>query len=389
MAYGITDSGFIKPTYETILEEILLSYESSYPGFKRHESNLLYIQAQSAANREEQFWSLLESVYYSRFVITSYGSALDLRVTDRIGKRQAPQYAKGLITIQAAAGTVIPSGTLFRRADNVQYRILQGLRIPSTAPAEAKIQCVTAGEIGNTDARTITELVTSVVGVNSVYNEDPIIDGAAEESDDGLKTRYYESLQDSRGSNVPAINASLRKTGANAFKIRENRTSAGATVDGLQMPPHSISATVIGGTDKEIGQALLYTKAAGVDIIGTDSVMATYDDGVEYEIPFTRASGVTTYITFTINVSITFLGNHVDKIKAQAMKYINDLGIEQDVDYDLLIAKAFDGIPGVVGLNTTLGRTQGSQSSQDIIAALNEKFVTTLPNIVVTVTRGV
>lgn len=389
MAYGITASGFLKPTYEVILEEILQSYESRYPGFRRHESNLLYIQAQANANREEQFWSLLESVYYSRFVITSYGSALDFGVADRVGKRHAPQYAKGLITIQASAGTLVPAGTLVRRADDVQYRILQDTNIPSTSPVETKIQCVTAGEVGNTSARTITELVTSVVGVSAIYNEDPIIDGAPEESDDALKTRFYASLQDSRGSNVPAINSRLRQTSANAFKVRENRTSASATVDGLQMPPHSISATVIGGTDKEIGQALLYTKAAGVDIVGTNSVMATYDGGTEYEIPFTRAQGVTVYIKFTINVDITFLGFHEAKIKEQAMRYINELRIEQDVDYDLLIAKAFDGIPGVVGLNAVLGRDPNIMTNQDIVAALNEKFVTTLPNITITVTRGV
>lgn len=73
MDYGITPSGFVKKTYQEILNDILEDYETVFPGFKRHESNALYVQAQAAANRLEKLWNVAEAVCYSRFVITAYG----------------------------------------------------------------------------------------------------------------------------------------------------------------------------------------------------------------------------------------------------------------------------------------------------------------------------
>lgn len=389
MSYGVTDQGFVPKPYTVILEEILLAYETAFPGFKRHESNALYIQAQAAANREEKFWSALESVYSSRFVITASGHALELRVIDNIGPRLAPKYALGTCKVIASAGTKIPQGSLINRQDGlVQYRTTRNYTAADANVFEIQVQATIAGDIGNAITGTITEFATTIMGVQSIYNDVAILGGSDAENDDALKARFYASLTDLRGSNIPAISARIRSTSVSAYKLRENRKKVDDTVEGVLMPPHSIAATVIGGTDQEVAEALFHTKAGGVDMLGSTEVTVHDVDGAPYKIKLTRAAGTVIYVVITARVDYTFLPGYESKIKQQALDFINHLNIDETLDYNLLVARAFDGITGVRSLDLTVGRNQNPPGKVDIIPAPNEKFITELSNISVSITRG-
>lgn len=390
MSYGITDNGFVKKTYTEILEEILEDYETVFPGFKRHESNALYVQAQAAANRLEKLWNVMEAVYYSRFVITAYGDGLTMRVLDIIGRRLDPKYAQGFCKVSADPGTQIPQGTLLKRVNSdLQYRVLRDYVIEeSEDPTLIEIQCTTAGTQGNAPIGSISSFVESIAGIKVVYNDSAIVGGSEQETDDELKARYYESLQDTRGSNIPAINAKLRSLGLDSYRVRENRTKSEAMVDGVLMPPHSIAATVFGGVDEEIAEALFHTKAGGIDMKGDKKVVVTSDDGASYDILFTKATGTSVYIKLEIRVSYAFLSSFEAQLKKQMMEYINKLSIDATLEYDLLLAKGFDGIPGVTSISLYVGTEEEPVGREDLTPATNEKFVISEENIKISVTRG-
>lgn len=390
MDYGITPQGFVKKTYQEILNEILRDYETVFPGFKRHESNALYIQAQAAANRLEQLWNVMEAVYYSKFVITAYGDGLTMRVIDIIGKRLDPRYAQGFCKVSANRGTQIPQGTLLKRANrNLQYRTIKDYVVESDKePTTIEVQCTTAGTQGNAPIGSITSFVESLVGIKSVYNDSAIIGGSEQETDDELKARYYDSLQDTRGSNIPAINAKLRSLGLDSFRVRENRTKTEVMVGGVLMPPHSIAATVFGGVDEEIAEALFNTKAGGIDMKGDKKVVVTSEDGVPYDILFTKATGTSVYIKLEIRVGYAFLGPFEQQLKTQMMDYINKLSIDEVLEYDLLLARGFDGIPGVTSISLYVDTKEKPVGREDLIPNTNEKFVISEENIKISITRG-
>lgn len=389
MQYGVTEQGFVPMPYTVILEEILSAYETAYPGFRRHESNALYIQAQAAANREEKFWSVLEATYNSKFVITASGHALELRVVDTIGPRLSPKYALGVCKVIATAGTKIPQGSLINRVDGAaQYRTTKEYVAIDSSAFEITVQATTAGEIGNTVSGTIRDFANTIIGVQSIYNDEAILGGSDAEDDDSLKARFYASLTDMRGSNIPAISARIRATSVNAYKLRENRKKVEDTIEGVLMPPHSIAATVIGGEDSEVANALFHTKAGGIDIIGDTEVPVQDVDGSEYKIKFTRASGAVLYVVITVKVDYTFLPGYETKIKQQALDFINQLRIDETLDYNLLVARSFDGVSGVRSLDLTVGRNSNPTDKVDIVPSPNEKFITELTKITVSITRG-
>lgn len=390
MDYGITPNGFVKKTYQVILEEILREYEDVFPGFKRHESNALYVQAQAAANREELFWNLLEAVYYSRFVITAYGDGLTMRVLDIIGKRLDPKYAQGYCKVSADAGVKIPQGTLLKRTDSdLQYRALNDYVVKSAEePITIEVQCTTAGTVGNAPKGSIISFAESLTGIKSVYNESAIVGGTERESDDELKARYYESLQDVRGSNIPAINAKLRSLGLDSFRVRENRAKTEAMVSGVLMPPHSIAATVFGGVDEEIADALFHTKAGGIDMKGDKKVIVTSSDGAPYDILFTKATGTSVYVKLEIRVGYAFLSTSEKQLKTQMMDYINKLSVDETLEYDLLLAKGFDGVPGVTSISLYVDTQETPVGREDLVPTTNEKFVISEENIKISITRG-
>ena len=51
------------------------------------------------------------------------------------------------------------------------------------------VACQQTGVIGNTDASTVTEMVTSIAGVSAATNTPPFVNGRGQETDDDRKVR--------------------------------------------------------------------------------------------------------------------------------------------------------------------------------------------------------
>lgn len=110
--------------------------------------------------------------------------------------RTAAVFATGNITVQGTNGTVVPTGTRFKRADGVFYNTTgSGTITGGTASLPAK--AVNAGLAGNSDAGNALSLVNSISGVNSdaVVAVGGITNGADAEGDDSLRARLLDRIQ--------------------------------------------------------------------------------------------------------------------------------------------------------------------------------------------------
>jgi len=103
--------------------------------------------------------------------------------------RKTAQKAKGYIDV--TGNGIIYSGTLVSNG-NTQYEVISDMEINGFA--SVCIIAVEAGEIGNTDKNTVTEMVTSNTNIKSMNNPNPIEGGSDEETDEALRERYHIRL---------------------------------------------------------------------------------------------------------------------------------------------------------------------------------------------------
>ena len=135
----------------------------------------------------------------------SYGEFLDAHAKSCRLTRRAANAASGELTIGGARGTVIPAGSLFSTAavndePSVDYKVLKTATIPDTGTVTVDIQCTQTGIVGNTSANTIVLVASRITGITSVTNQQSVVGGTEEESDESLIQRimdYEQSQEDS------------------------------------------------------------------------------------------------------------------------------------------------------------------------------------------------
>jgi hypothetical protein len=97
-----------------------------------------------------------------------------------------------------------------------------------------------------------------------------------------------------------------------------------ALLDGL--PPHSVRASVSGGTDEDVAQALLDSVAAGIRTYGDDSGTGEIDNGQTFDRYFTRPVEKLIYVSAAITSDDTYTGD--ESVETAIIEYLG--GIDAD-----------------------------------------------------------
>ncbi len=184
---------YIVPSLEKLITDLETSY---YASISVQE---LPLDEQSARSR--QFAYALNALYdyltyISKQIIptTSEGVFLEAHCASKKIFRKLVVYASGLICVKAAAGTLIPAGTIYKRSDGVCYEVLQDAII-STNPQNISVQCQTSGSIGNCVAGTELQLTVSLAGVENTAKVQTMGAGADRETDADLLARYLVYME--------------------------------------------------------------------------------------------------------------------------------------------------------------------------------------------------
>lgn len=152
----------------------------------------------------------LEFIKRQMFAKSATGKYLDLHAEDRGLKRKAAVKARGLVTFSIPApietDITIPKNTIVATAGETSYRFKTNIDIKINAgQTSATVLCTAekGGRASNVREKTISVIVTSVTGVETVTNNDSFKGGADEESDDNLRKRILESyVSVSNGTNA-------------------------------------------------------------------------------------------------------------------------------------------------------------------------------------------
>lgn len=255
-----------------------------------------------------------------------------------------------------------------------------------TVGSPVKFSCTQEGAI-TPAIGTLTSILTTYAGWDSVNNLAPANVGRLAETDTDLRQRWNSSLYTRSVAMVDSIrSALLALDGVTTALVYENETDS---TDADGRPPHSIEAVVNGGLPDDIGQAIWVKKSAGIDTYGSESVSVEDSQGFTHTINFNRP----TEILISLDIVVTeypeeaLPGNASDLIAKVALDYGNSLDVGNDVILQRIMSAIYQNVQGIGNITITgaTGDPPGAYSSNNISISAREVAVFDASRIVVTI----
>ena len=417
--YGVQDDGsFRRKPVDAIIEDSKQSFKDELGQDIELRQTSPKKQILDANSIEiARLWQALEGVYYASFYEDSFGEQLDKQLAlagfSRIPARSATGEVKFTSDspvsedIPIEAGTVVTTVRTETRPP-IPFETTEGVILSSgdtsvTAPIvglkpwQTELNEEWLGEETNVAAGTIKRLEDPISGIDSVTNPNPTgdedfgyVEGRDRESDAEFKLRYENSLAEGGASTPQSIksgvfNADEEIRSVKVNEIRDPNTGYGVNV--IVLAP--------GVADGVIAQAVLDSRAGGLESFGAVSATATIDDGTEKTESFDRADEVTTYVDVNLTGSDTFPSDGKERVEDNVIRYIGGtasdgilypgLEIGTDVIFDQVKRRVME-IRGVVSAEVTIGTSDDPSTSDDIAIGDTQAAMTGQAEIDITVT---
>jgi hypothetical protein len=200
--FGITPDGFVlKPFQEILNDKGARAREIFGDDVDLRSTSALRKMLDISAAADLELWKQAETLYYSSFLSTASGDALDL-LGDDLGVGRRPLTARGAVKFTLSGATPgrsynLPPGTVVETAAAVQFRTQTRATLSAqTTTATVEVEAMLRGPSGNvpkaaittinqTFKRTKLSLGTATV---AVANDDPTTGGEIPESDDAYRS---------------------------------------------------------------------------------------------------------------------------------------------------------------------------------------------------------
>lgn len=186
-------------------------------------------------------------------------------------------------------GTVVPAGSQAALADGTLFASVSAVTLDGGGNGYVDFQAVDTGPIA-ANIGALTQIVTAVLGWDTVTNPVAATVGRSEESDLASRLRRKNTLSLQNVALPDAITSGLYDTpNVRSLTFRENYTNAAATIDGIYLLANSVWACVDGGLDADIAATLLAHKSLGANWNGATTVNVTDPaSGQSYPVKFDR-----------------------------------------------------------------------------------------------------
>lgn len=208
------------------------------------------------------------------------------------------------VTLSGEPGTFIQAGALARiGADGPLWQSTGDVTLNSGGSGSSPFQSVDYGPV-TASVGELDQIVTGVLGWDTVSNPTSAIPGVAEEQDASARARRRVTLG-LQGVALPEaiISGLYNVDGVRSVLFRENYTDDPVTIDTVTLVPHSVYACVSGGSDDDVAAALLAKKSLGADWNGdTEVTVLEPVSGQAYDVKFQRPEIVTIYVTATVKL---------------------------------------------------------------------------------------
>lgn len=189
---------FNRPALPTLIDRAEADIESRLPGADaRLRRSNLNVLARVHAGAVHGLYGYLDWIARQILVDKADTEFLERHATIWLPAGRLPAaYAAGKVTVTGASGAVIPSGTVFKRADGAMYSSSAEATIVAGTALVAVVANV-AGQVGNGVAGITLNLDSPIAGVNAaaVVTVGALTGGAEIESDSSLRARVLARIQ--------------------------------------------------------------------------------------------------------------------------------------------------------------------------------------------------
>lgn len=187
-----------RPTLSTLISRVLTDIQSKLedttPLVRRSNLNVL---GKVVAAATHGLYGYLDWIAKQVIYDTAEGSILNRWASIWLTTpRVAAAYATGPITVTGTNGTLVPAGTVFIRADGIEYETdADGTIVGGTA--SINVTAIEAGQAGNAEAAITLNISSPIAGINATATiaAGGLVSGADEETDDQVRERLRDRIQ--------------------------------------------------------------------------------------------------------------------------------------------------------------------------------------------------
>ena len=360
-------NGFTRPTYNEIVEQESEKWAQLFGENAQtnpHSVGGIIIRIHSYFL--DKLYQLLELIYNSQFVDSAVGTTLD-QLGSNVGLTRHPgQVAIGKVKFTGAVGFIIPSGSLVRTPDGLEYMISEDVAIGQDGTGISHyLYANGSGTKYNKANETQAIMVTPSESVTAVTVSE-VTGGADQESDESFRARIdlaNKTVMPSSPYNG-VISAIEKVTGVTAVKIISNDT----LVDDAQTntPAKSIHIYVNGGYKDDIAEAIFTSLAAGIRTVGNQQIEVADIAGGKHQVCFDYPTTKDVYVAVKLVKTMEYPLDGNEQIKKICMDYINGVGMGNTVHYSYLYRLIYDQVPGIQVADIKIGTSRNQMLAQDI-----------------------
>jgi uncharacterized phage protein gp47/JayE len=318
--------------------------------------SLLRAICESNASVLQWLQQLIVTLLAATRAATSSGADLDTWMADFGFIRLSASFATGSVTYSrftATTSALIPIGALVGSTDgSQQYSVtvdttnslysadLGGYLVPAgTASATVPVIASTAGAAGNALVGTVTVIVGSISGIDTVTNSAVFANGVDPETDSAFRARFILWVQSLSKGTKAAIGYALSSMQQGVtYTLTENQDYSGATLYGY------FYAVVDDGSGAPSSQFLV---SAGAAIESARAFTTRY--GVFAPVLVTANVGMTIATDSTVTHSVV-----VAQVTAAIQSYISTLLLGQILPYTQLASIAYAVSPAITNVSGVL-----------------------------------
>ena len=349
----LDENGFRRKTYDELLTEMEEKARELFGAdAKTGPLNFLGILLRLFAWFLSTTWQVLEKTYLSAYVSTANGVQLD-RLGKLVGKRRGKAIpASGTAVFTGFPGKLIEIGTEIRGTADTSpiYQTLADLTLDVAGNGTVAIESLESGTASNVGANVLTELAEPDTDIYTVTNAD-IINNGLDAEDDFEYRQQVEGV--TNGGGIANIETEVQNvTGVRAATVFENDTMA--VVDGMN--PKSIKVIVLGGSDENVGQAVLANKPGGIETMGAIEVDVSDSSGRLKTVKFDRATEIPLHIRVDITRGDAFPADGMSRVKLQLIRYVGGTDVSGQVyaglgmGDDVVFSRLFGAVYSVTGV---------------------------------------
>lgn len=206
------------------------------------------------------------------------------------------------VVLAGVAGTIISAGSQAQTAAGDLFETVSTVVIEIGGTVTVDFASVEFGAIPCAED-SLTQIVTSVLGWETVNNPTAGVLGTSTQSDQAARA-YRENTLAFQGVALPvAITSALYNVeGVKSLTFLENVAATTEIIETIEMVAHSIWACVDGGTDLDVAAALLENKSSGAAWNGAEEVEVIEPaSGQPYTVKFDRPTPVPILVRVTTN----------------------------------------------------------------------------------------